>query len=78
MNGKPWGQEHTAILKAWGGKIPDARIAGITGHAVVTIRKRREAAGICAYHADRSPVTRRGWLLAAAAGLDFQISEVGT
>jgi len=77
-NGKPWTEAHTATLKAWGGKIPAARIAAITGHAEITVRKRLKDAGIDAYRADRSPLTRRGWLLASAAGLDFQISEVGT
>lgn len=77
-NGKLWLPEHTGTLSAWAGKRSDACIAQMTGHAEITIRKRREAAGLPAYHADRSPVTRRAWLLAAAAGLDFQISEVGT
>ncbi len=79
MRGKPWLQEHQDILDRWGGRKPDAEVGRMTGgHAEITIRKRREAAGLPAYLADRSPVTRRAWLLAAAAGLDFQISEVGT
>jgi len=47
----------------------------MTGHCAITIRKRREAAGLPAYHADRATWTRREWLMASAAGLDFQISD---
>ena len=75
MNGKPWTNEHTATLQAWAGKRSDARIGQMTGHCAITIRKRREAAGLPAYHADRATWTRREWLMASAAGLDFQISD---
>jgi len=69
MRGRPWGAEDSATLEQWGGKVSDARIASMTGHAEITVRKRREAAGI------RPVWTRRDWLLATAAGLDFQISD---
>ena len=68
----PWLAEHTETLKAMAGK-PDAEIAGITGHSVRAIRERRRALGINAFPG-RANWTRRDWLLADAAGLDFHMS----
>ncbi len=72
MNGKIWTGEDTATLKRMAGR-PDSEIAATTGHAVRTIREHRRALGICAYQG-RAHWTRRDWLLADAAGLDFQMS----
>jgi len=72
-NGRPWTEEHTAILRRDGGRVPDAKIAEATGHSVITVRKRRDAMGIPGCVA-RSKWSRRDWLLHSAAGLDFEIS----
>ena len=74
MRGKIWTAEHTATLHQWGGKMPDATIARMTGHSERTIRARRNAAGISPY-VGRADWTRRDWLLHSAAGLDFQIPD---
>lgn len=49
MNGKPWTEAHTAVLRVLAGLFSDADIATVTGHASITVRKRREAAGLPAY-----------------------------
>lgn len=72
MNGKPWLQADTDTLWRMKGK-PDADIAKATNHPIRTVREHRRAAGIPA-HVGRSHWTRRDWLLADAAGLDFQMS----
>lgn len=72
MNGRPWTPDHTDTLKRMAGR-PDSEIAEATGHAVRTVREHRRALGICAYQG-RAHWTRRDWLLADAAGLDFQMS----
>lgn len=71
-NGKPWTQEDTATLERMAGR-PDREIATATGHAIRTVRDRRQARGIRA-HVGRGHWTRRDWLLSDAAGLDFQMS----
>jgi hypothetical protein len=74
MNGTKWLPAHTAILERMAGR-PDAEIAKATGHALITIRKRREAMGVKAYVGRPRPAwSRRDFLLNSAAGLDFQIS----
>jgi len=72
MNGKPWTAADTVTLERMAGR-PDAQIAETTGHSVPTIRERRRALGLrpCQH---RAHWTRRDWLMADAAGLDFQIS----
>lgn len=70
---RPWTEDDTATLKRMAGRSPKA-IAEVTGHAVVTVKKRLQAAGIRSF-GNRSAWTRRDWLLADAAGLDFQISH---
>jgi hypothetical protein len=69
--GKPWTEEDTATLERMAGRVPDAEIGRMTGHEAITIRKRRSDLGLSAYR----PRTRRQWLMNAAAGLDFQISD---
>jgi hypothetical protein len=71
-NGKPWSTSDTATLERMQGR-PDREIAEATGHAVVTVKKRRADLGIAGYR-KREGWTRRDWLLHDAAGLDFQIS----
>lgn len=53
MNGKPWTLEHERLLHDLAGLISDAMIGSLTGHAAVTIRKRRAAQGLPAYHPAR-------------------------
>lgn len=72
MRGTPWLPSHTATLERMAGR-PDREIAEATGHAVVTVKKRRLALGVRGYR-KRTGWTRRDWLLHDAAGLDFQIS----
>lgn len=71
-NGTTWTPAHTEILERMAGR-PDAEIAKATGHAVVTVKKRRLSLGLPGYR-KRDGWTRRDWLLHDAAGLDFQIS----
>lgn len=68
----PWTEEATATLKAMQGR-PDGEIARATGFSVRTVREYRRALGICAYR-NRAHWSRRDWLLADAAGLDFSMS----
>lgn len=68
----PWTPEATATLKAMQGR-PDSEIANATGFSVRTVREYRRALGICAFQ-NRGHWTRRDWLLADAAGLDFSMS----
>lgn len=72
MRGKPWLPEHTETLERMQGRA-DADIARATGHSVRTVRDWRRARGLRAF-AGRENWTRRDWLLADAAGLDFQMS----
>lgn len=71
-NGTPWLPEHTATLERMAGR-PDREIAEATGHAIVTVKKRRADLGIPGYR-KRAHWTRRDWLMHDASGLDFQIS----
>lgn len=74
MRGSPWLPSHTATLERMAGR-PDREIAEATGHAEITVRKRREALGMKAYIGRPRPSwSRRDLLLNGAAGLDFQIS----
>ena len=75
-NGRPWTQDHTATMESMAGRSP-ADIAQQTGHSVATVKKRMQDAGIHSF-GSRSHWTRRDWLLADAAGLDFQISNCPT
>lgn len=68
MNGKPWLPQHTATLERMAGDAADADIARETGHCVRTVRDRRNAAQLPAYHPARPAWTRRDWLMAGAAG----------
>jgi hypothetical protein len=68
----PWTDEATATLKRMAGR-PDSEIASATGFSVRTVREYRRALGICAFQ-NRGHWTRRDWLLADAAGLDFSMS----
>lgn len=72
MNGRPWTADDTATLERMEGR-PDSEIAGATGFSIRTVREHRRALGIRA-HQNRAHWTRRDWLLADAAGLDFQMS----
>lgn len=72
MNGRPWSADDTATLRRMQGR-PDREIAEATGASVRTVREHRRALGIAA-HVGRAHWTRRDWLLADAAGLDFQMS----
>lgn len=67
-----WTEDDTATMERMAGQ-PDAKIAEATGHSIHTVRDRRRAKGIPAFQG-RAHWTRRDWLLADAAGLDFQIS----
>lgn len=71
-NGRPWTKEDTAKMIELAGR-PDAEIADATGHSIRTVRDRRQAQGLKACHG-RAHWTRRDWLLADAAGLDFQMA----
>ena len=71
-NGRPWTPRDDALVRRHGGKKPDAEIAAMTGHSERTIRDHRNAMMIPAYQ-HRPAWTQRDWLLASAAGLDFQI-----
>ncbi len=71
-NGQPFLASHADTLRRMAGKVPDARIAAITGHSERTIRDQRNAMMLPAYQR-RANWTRRDWLLHSAAGLDFQI-----
>lgn len=71
-NGRPWTDTDTLTLLRYGGKKPAAVIAALTGHSERTIRAQLTARMIPAYQ-HRPTWTRRDWLLASAAGLDFQI-----
>jgi len=70
--GKPWTSADTATLQRMQGR-PDREIAEAIGFSVMTIRKRRRDLGLKAFQG-RSDWTRKDWLMADAAGLDFQIS----
>lgn len=72
MNGRMWTTANDTTLHELAGRVPDWQIAEKTGHAEVTVRNRRRAAGLPIYR-NRSHWTRRDWLLNDAAGLDFQI-----
>ena len=72
MNGTPFTPSHADTLKRMAGKVPDAKIAALTGHSERTIRAQRNAMMLPAYQ-NRPKWTRRDWLLHSAAGLDFQI-----
>jgi len=52
---------------------PDAEIADATKFSIRTVREHRRALGISAFQG-RAHWTRRDWLLADAAGLDFSMS----
>lgn len=71
MNGRTWTKDCTETLKRMAGR-PDSEIAGATGFSVRTVREYRRALGICAYQ-NRAHWSRRDWLLADAAGLDFSM-----
>lgn len=55
MRGKAWLPCHDGVLRALAGLCTDAEIGAETGHAEITIRKRRTAMGLPAYH----PANRR-------------------
>lgn len=69
---RPWSPSDSETLKRMRGR-PDSEIANATGFSVRTVREHRRAMGFCAYQG-RSTWTRRDWLLADAAGLDFSMS----
>lgn len=50
MNGAKFTEAHAKTLKALAGLFSDADIAGITGHAAITIRTQRKARGLPSYH----------------------------
>ncbi len=72
MNGRPWSPDDTATLERMAGR-PDAEIAEAIGCSLSTVRKRRRLIGLRAF-AGRAHWIRKDWLMADAAGLDFQIS----
>jgi hypothetical protein len=49
LNGKPWSDSDTATLRQYAGRESDAEIGARTGHAEVTIRKRRQMLGLSGY-----------------------------
>lgn len=67
MNGKEWRPEHTELLKRYEGVFTDWQFAEATGHTRETITRRRTALGLSP--ARRPDLTRRGLLMADAAGL---------
>ena len=69
---RPWSQSDSETLKRMQGR-PDSEIANATGFSIRTVREYRRALGICA-HQNRAHWSRRDWLLADAAGLDFSMS----
>lgn len=73
-----WTAECSEILAREAGRISDAEIGHMTGHAAITIRKRREALGLPAYTHQRRAWSRRDWLLNTISGLDIRISPCRT
>lgn len=72
MNGKPWvPEQHDPILKAWAGRIRDREIGTITGHGERTVRDRRNQLELPVFHPQRSGWSRRDYLLAGAAIIDW-------
>lgn len=64
---RPWSQEAQELVES---RVPDAEIARRTGHAIKTVQDHRRALGFRPFNQRRN-WTRRDWLLADAAGLDF-------
>ncbi len=50
MNGKPWTQRDTEILRRMAGKYTCEEIAATTGHATITVRKRAKYLDLPACH----------------------------
>lgn len=72
--GRPWTADDSARLRRMAqAGYSDGEIAREIACSIATVRDHRRAQGIRA-HQNRSGWTRRDWLLADAAGLDFQIS----
>lgn len=71
-NRRKWGPDQAATLQRMEGQ-PDAEIAKEAGFSIRTVREYRRAQGIRA-HIGRANWSRRDWLLADAAGLDFSMS----
>lgn len=69
MNGKAWTAEAQAMVER---RVPDAEIVRLTGASLRTVQEHRRALGYKA-PMGRPHMTRRDALLAAAAGLDFQM-----
>lgn len=69
-NGNLWiPEKHDKTLTAWAGRATDAEIGTITGHCERTVRDRRKALGLPAFHPKRIGWSRRDYLMAGAAGL---------
>jgi hypothetical protein len=67
---RPWTAEDDKTMRENAGKLSDAEIGKLTGHARETVCRYRNAAGLEPYHADRRTWTRRERLLHDAAGLE--------
>lgn len=72
MTRRPWSPSDSETLKRMRGR-PDSEIANATGFSIRTVREYRRALGFCAFPG-RAEWTRKDWLLADAAGLDFSMS----
>lgn len=69
MRGRPWTEEAQALLEK---RTPDAEIVRRTGITLRTVQEHRRAMGARVFP-NRIGWSRRDWLLADAAGLDFQM-----
>jgi hypothetical protein len=66
---KPWTPKDDEIMRTNAGRISDAEIGKLTGHARETVARHRGDAGLPAYHPDRRNMTRRERLMMGAAGV---------
>jgi hypothetical protein len=71
-NGRPWTEEDGATLERMQGR-PLAEIAQVLGRPIPTVKARNALLGFKTFRG-RARWTRHDWLMADAAGLDFQIS----
>lgn len=68
-NGRPWLPHETAALERMQGR-PLAEIARVLRRPIATVKARNAALGFKTFRG-RKDWTRRDWLMADAAGLDF-------
>ena len=71
-NGRPWTQSDTDTLERMQGRS-FREIAKAMKRPLSTVKAHAQARGIKGY-GSRAHWTRKDWLMADAAGLDFQIS----